>query len=89
VRGQRDHRQRTDQVADRLRDAEADFQHRRQDHRLDREEDEGERRIDQRRDRGADIAEAGATGQQVDVHAVARGVDGDRQAGQEDQRADH
>ena len=49
----------------------------------------GERGIDQRRDRRANVAEAGAARQQVDVDAAARGMIGDRQAAAEDDDADH
>ena len=76
------------EIADRARDAEAHLQRRRQDHRLDREEDEGEGGVDQRGDGRADVAEAGAARQQVDVDAVFGGVIGDRQAAEEDDDAD-
>ena len=77
-----------DEIADRARDAEAHLQRGRQDDRLDREEDEGEGGVDQRGDGRADIAEAGAAGQQVDVDAAFGGVIGDRQAAEEDDDAD-
>ncbi len=88
VGDQRDHQQGADQIADAERHAEAHLQRQRHDRRLDREEDEGEGRIDQRGDGRADIAEAGAAGEQVDVDAVFGGVIGDRQAGEEDDHAD-
>ena len=59
-----------------------------EDDRLEREEDEGEGRVDQRGDGRADIAEAGAARQQVDVDAAFGGVIGDRQTAAEDDDAD-
>ena len=85
---QRDHHQGVEEIADPQRHPEAELQRQRQDRRLQREEDEGERRVDQRRDRRADVAEAGAARQQVDVHPRLGGVVGDRQAGEEQHRAD-
>ena len=46
-------------------------QRQRHDRGFDRKEEERERRVDQRGDRRADVAEARAAGEQVDVHAVA------------------
>ena len=80
--------QRADDVADEQRNAEAHLQGERHDRGFDREEQERERGIDQRRDGRADVAEAGAAGEQVDVDAIARRVVGDRKAGQENERAD-
>ncbi len=81
-----------DQGADQMgigdRDAQDHHQRLRHDGRLHREQDEGEGGIDQRRDGRADIAEAGAAGQQIHVDAGAGGVIGDRQAGQEDHQPD-
>ena len=77
-----------DEIADRARDAEAHLQRGRQNDRLDREEDEGEGRVDQRGDGRADVAEAGAARQQVDVDAAFGGVIGNRQAAAEDDDAD-
>ena len=84
VRHQRNDDDGADDVAERERNAEAHLQRERHDRRFDREEDEREGRVDQRRDRRADIAEAGAAREQVDVDAVGRGVIGDRQAAEED-----
>ena len=77
-----------DEIADRARDAEAHLQRGCQDDRLEREEDEGEGGVDQRGDGRADIAEAGAAGQQVDVDAAFGGMIGNRQAAEEDDDAD-
>src|SRR6202035_1727330 len=60
----------------------------RQDHGLDRKEDEGEGGVDQRGDGRADITEAGATRQKIDVDAAFGGVIGDRQAAAEDDDTD-
>ncbi len=87
VRHQRDHDQRADQVAPGRRNAQRQFERIGHHGRLEREEDEGEGGVDQRGERGADVAEARATGEQVHVDAVARGVAADRQAGQEDDQA--
>ena len=70
VRDQRDDDQRTDDVAGEQRNPEAHFQRERHDRRFDREEQERERGVDQRRDGRADVAEAGAARQQIDVDAV-------------------
>ncbi len=88
VGDQRNDDDRADEIADRARDAEAHLQRGRQDHGLDREEDEGEGGVDQRGDGRADVAEAGAAGQQVDVDAAFGGVIGDRQAAAENDDAD-
>ena len=77
-----------DEIADRARDAEAHLERGRENDRLDREEDEGERGVDQRGDGRADVAEAGAARQQIDVDAAFGGVIGDRQAAAEDDDAD-
>ena len=77
-----------DEIADRARDAETHLQRGGENDRLDRKEDEGEGRVDQRGDGRADIAEAGAAGQQIDVDAAFGGVIGDRQAAAEDDDAD-
>ncbi len=87
VGDQRNHRDGADDVADGQRNAEADLERRRHDRGFDGEQDEGEGGVDQRGDGRADVAEAGAAGQQVDVDAVARGVARHRQAGEEQQDA--
>ena len=87
VGDQRDHRDGADDVADGQRNAEAQLERRRHDRGFDGEEDEGEGGVDQRGDGRADIAEAGAAGEQVDVDAVARGVARHRQAGEEQEDA--
>ena len=73
----------TDDVADPGRDAEGELERAGHDRRFDRKQHEGEGRIDQRRDRRADIAEARAPGQKVDVDAVADGVAADRKPDQQ------
>ncbi|MGY3528432.1 hypothetical protein ACVISU_001200 [Bradyrhizobium sp. USDA 4452] len=88
VDDERNDHDRADQIADRPRDAEAHVERAGQDHRLDGEEDEGEGGVDQRGNGRADIAEAGAAGQQVDVDAAFGGMVGDRQSAQEDDDAD-
>ncbi len=85
---QRNDHQRADHVADEQRHAEAHLQRERHDRGFDGEEQKRERGIDQRRDGRADVAEAGAAREQVDVDAIGRGVVGDRQAGQENEAAD-
>ena len=77
-----------DEIADRARDAEAHLQRGCHDDRFEREEDEGEGGVDQRGDGRADIAEAGAAGQQVDIDAAFCGMVGNRQAAKEDDDAD-
>ena len=89
VRHQRDHGEGADEVADRQRHAEDELQRARHDRPLDGEEHEGEGGVDQRRDGGADVAEAGAPGEQVDVDPVARRHDADGQAGEEQHDAHH
>ena len=84
-----DHRERADEVAEARRQPEAEFQRQRHDGGLDRQEQEGEARVDQRGHRRADVAEARTPGQEVDVDAVASGVEADRRRGGEDDRADH
>ena len=84
---QRNHHQCADHVAEVERQAEIQFQRVGHDGRLQREQDERERRIDERRDGGTDVAEAGATGEQIHVHAIVGGVVADRQAGGEDDQA--
>ncbi len=84
VRHQRDDHQRTDEIAPGGRDVQREFERVGHDGGLQREEDEGERGVDQRGDGGADVAKARAAREQVHVHAVARGVHADGQAGQED-----
>ena len=81
---QRDDDQRADQVAPGGRDVERQLQRVGHDGRLEREEDEGEAGVDERGDGRADVAEAGAARQQVHVQPVARGVDADGPARQED-----
>lgn len=69
-----------DDVADPERNAERQFQRAGHDRRFDGEEHEGEGGIDQRGDGGADITEARAARQKIDVDAVTDGVTADRQA---------
>ena len=66
--------QRTQHVAGEQRNAEAHFQRKRHDGRLDGKEQKGEGGVDQRRDRRADIAKAGTAGQKIDIDAIGRGV---------------
>jgi len=89
VHHQRHHAERGDQVAQRQRPVERHLDRQRQDGRLQREEDEGEAGVDQRGQRRAQVAEAGAAGQQVHVQPVAGGVVADRQAGEEGDQPDH
>ena len=89
VDDQRDHRAGAEQIADAEGQPEAELQRQGHDRRLDGEEQEGEARVDQRRDGRAEIAEAGAAGQQVHVDPVAGGVDRDRRRRGEDDQADH
>src|SRR6478752_6063267 len=88
VGDKRDDRDRADEVADRARNAEAHLERRRQDHRLDGEADEGEGGVDQRGDGRADIAEAGAAGEQVNVDAAFGCIIGNRHAAEEDDGGD-
>ena len=85
----RDDDQRAQQVANDDVQAQRQFEGLRPDGGLDGEEDEGERGVDQRRDRRADVAEAGAARQQVDVDAGHAAPVGDRQADEKDQQRDH
>jgi hypothetical protein len=78
----------TEQIADAQRQPETELQRQRHDRRLDGEEQEGEARVDQRRHGRAEIAEAGAPGQEVHIHPVAGSVDGDRRGRGEDDQAD-
>lgn len=84
---QRDHHDGADDVADPERYAERELQRPGHDRGFDREEDEGEARIDQRGDRRADIAEARAAREKVDVDAVTDGIAADRQADDKDHQA--
>src|SRR6185437_15533152 len=77
-----------DEIADRARDAEAHLQRGGHDDRFEREEDEGEGGVDQRGYRRADIAEAGAAGQQVDIDAAFSGMVGNWQTAKENDDAD-
>jgi hypothetical protein len=88
VRHQRNDDDGADEVADGARDSEAHLERGRENDRFDREEDEGEGRIDQRCDGRADVAEAGAAGQEIDVDAAFGGMVGDRQTAAEDDDAD-
>ncbi len=88
MRDERNHHDRADDVAEEQGNAEPQFQREREDGRLDGEEQEREGRVDQRRDGRADVAEAGAAGQKIDVDPVGGGVIGDRQSGEEDHAAD-
>jgi hypothetical protein len=56
----------------------------RHDRAFEGEEDEGEAGVDDRGQRRAEIAESGATGEQVHVDGILRRVVGDRDAGGED-----
>ena len=76
------------EIADRARNSEAHLQRGCENDRLDRKEDEGEGGVDQRGDGRADVTEAGAAGQKIDVDAAFGGVIGDRQAAAEDDDAD-
>ncbi|MNY12458.1 hypothetical protein D3C86_1455400 [compost metagenome] len=69
-----------DDVADPQGNAERQLQRAGHDRRLDGEEHEGEGGIDQRGDGGADVTEARAACQEIDIDAVADGVTADRQA---------
>ena len=81
---QRNHHQRAQQIAPRWRDVEGQLQRVGHDRRFEGEEDEGEGGVDQRGDGRAEVAEAGAAGEQIHVQPVARGVLADRDAGEED-----
>ena len=87
MRHQRNHHQRTDEVAPGGRYVQCEFERVGHDGRFQREKDEGERGVDQRGDGGADVAEARTSREQVHVDAMARGVDADGQAGQKDDEA--
>ncbi len=80
---QRDHHQRTDQVAPTGRDVQRELQRIGHDGGFKRKKDEGEGGVDQRGQRGAYVAKTRAARQQIHVHAVTRGVNADGQAGQE------
>ncbi|MNK90345.1 hypothetical protein D3C87_1103940 [compost metagenome] len=69
-----------DDVADPQGNAERQLQRAGHDRRLDGEEHEGEGGVDQRGDGGADVTEARAACQEIDIDAVADGVTADRQA---------
>ena len=84
VRYQRNDDQRAEEVTPHRRHAQRQLQRIGHHGGFQRKKDEGEGRVDQRRDGRADVAEARAARQQVHVDAMARGVDADRQAGQED-----
>ena len=84
---QRDHQHRADHIGEGQWDMEVQLQGQRHDRRFQGEKQEGEAGVDQRGDGRADIAEAGAAGQQVHVDAVAGGVVADGQAGEEDHQA--
>ena len=81
---QRNHHQRAEQVAPGRRNVECEFDGVGHDGRLEREEDESEARVDERGDGRADVAEAGATREQVHVDAMSRRIHADRPAGEED-----
>ena len=80
--------QRADDVREPHRDVEHQVQRHRHDAGFDGEQQERERRVDQRGHRRAHVAEAGAAREQVDVHAVFRGVVGDGQADEEHQHGE-
>ncbi len=82
----RDHHDSADDVADGHRQAEAQLERQSHDDGFYGEKDERERGVDQRSDGRSDVAESGPARQQIDIDAVARGVVGDRQAGQEYQQ---
>ena len=84
VRHQWDHHHRTDQVAPGRRNTQRQFQGIGHHGRLQRKEDEGERGVDQRRDSRSDVAEAGASGQQVHVHPMTGRIHADGQPRQKD-----
>ena len=84
VRDQRNHHQRADEVTPCRRNVQRQLQRIGHDGRLQREKNERERRIDQRGNGGADVAKARATGQQIHVHTVTRGVNADGQPRQKD-----
>jgi hypothetical protein len=84
VRHQRDDHERANDVTGKQRNAEAHFQGKRHDRRLDGKEQECEGRVDQRRNGRADIAEPGAAGEEIDIDAVLGRVVGDRQSGEKD-----
>ncbi len=69
-----------DDVADPERNAERQFQRAGHDRRLDGKEHEGEGGVNQRGNGGADVTEACAACQQIDIDAVADGITADRQA---------
>ncbi|MNS78824.1 hypothetical protein D3C72_1124550 [compost metagenome] len=69
-----------DDVADPQGNAERQLQRAGHDRRLDGEEHEGEGGVDQRGDGGADVTEARAACQEIDIDAVTDGVTADRQA---------
>jgi hypothetical protein len=85
---QRNHHHRAQQVAPAQRQAEVHLYRQRHDGRLDGEEDEGEARVDERSDGRAEIAEAGATRQQVHVEAVSGRAVADGKSGEEGDQAD-
>ncbi len=78
VGDQRNHQQGIEKIANFQRHPEAILQGLRQDRGFQGKEDEGEAGIDQRGDRRSQIAEAGASGQQVDIHPRPCRVIGDR-----------
>ena len=86
VERDRDDDEGADQIGDAHRHAGHGGERDRHDRRFDRKEQEGEAGIDERGEGRAEIAEACAAGQQVDVEAVLGGVIGDRQADDEHQR---
>ena len=88
VRDQGNHHDRADDVAEEQGNAEPQLQREREDRRLDGEEQEREGGVDQRGDGRADVAEACAAGQEIDIDPVGGGVIGDRQPGEEDHATD-
>jgi len=77
------HRQRTEDIADGRGYAEQGVQGGGEDRCFDGEKDKREGGVDQRGDGGAQVAEAGTAGEQVDVQAVFGGVVADGEAGHE------
>ena len=86
---QREHHQGGDQISHPQRDPEAHQQALGHDRAFEGEEDKGEAGKNNAGDHRAEIAEAGAAGDQVKVNVVARGGDRQRNAGEEDHQRRH
>ena len=78
VRHQRDHRERTDQVGERERDVEIEFERQRHDDGFECEEYERETGVNERGKSRAEVAKARPAREQIHVEPIARGVDADR-----------